>query len=202
MPSRGLIVFAAIWVVALGFGMGALHNFASTPGNPGAPLPTWPRDTRLVPSHELATLVMLAHPHCPCTGASLGELAKLMTRLKGQLVAHVVFVQPRGAAHGWGKTDIASRAEAIPGVEVHVDRDGAEARRFGAKTSGQTLVYDAGGTLRFSGGITGARGHEGDNAGEDDIVELIEHATSSQTSSRVLGCALFDANAAPAVRTP
>ena len=49
------------------------------------------------------------------------------------------------------------------------DDDGAEARRFGAETSGQTLLYDARGALAFSGGITGARGHAGDNAGRASL---------------------------------
>ncbi len=53
------------------------------------------------------------------------------------------------------------------------DDDGAEAKRFGAETSGQTLLYDERGTLAFSGGITGSRGHAGDNAGRASLLALI-----------------------------
>ena len=41
----------------------------------------------------------------------------------------------------------------------------ARRQRFGAETSGQTLLYDRDGRLLFSGGTTGSRGHDGDNAG-------------------------------------
>ncbi len=53
------------------------------------------------------------------------------------------------------------------------DADGREARHFGAATSGQTLLYDERGTLVFSGGITGARAHAGDNVGRQSLVALL-----------------------------
>ena len=50
-------------------------------------------------------------------------------------------------------------ASAIPGVIVTPDVGGRIAARLGAKTSGHVLVYDENGVLKFSGGITAARGH-------------------------------------------
>ena len=44
---------------------------------------------------------------------------------------------------------------------------------MGATTSGHVLLYDAGGVLRFAGGITDGRGHEGDNAGLDAALALL-----------------------------
>jgi len=58
-------------------------------------------------------------------------------------------------------------------VTIVTDADGAEANRFGAETSGHTLLFDFGRRLLFSGGITDSRGHTGDNAGESAIVALI-----------------------------
>jgi hypothetical protein len=58
-------------------------------------------------------------------------------------------------------------------------------------TSGQTFLYDARGTLLFSGGITGARGHAGDNAGRASIVALLNRAGAATTSTNVFGCSLF-----------
>ena len=63
-----------------------------------------------------------------------------------------------GRCHSWRS------AAAIPGVTVHVDHDGGEARRFGAETSGFVVLYDAHGELLFAGGITTGRGQAGDNA--------------------------------------
>jgi hypothetical protein len=77
-------------------------------------------------------------------------------------------------------------------VTVLDDVDGTEARRFGALTSGQVVVYDADGRLRFSGGITPARGHAGDNAGRSAIIALLEGASSASVETPVFGCSLLD----------
>jgi len=66
-----------------------------------------------------------------------------------------------------------------------------EARRFGVETSGQTLLYDAGGRLIFSGGITGSRGHAGDNAGEAALVALLTSGQADRRATSVFGCPLF-----------
>ena len=75
-----------------------------------------------------------------------------------------------------------------------IDDEGAEANRFHAATSGQTLLYDAAGLLLFSGGITGSRGHSGDNAGQAAIVSLVNSRAADLTETSVFGCPLFDPN--------
>jgi hypothetical protein len=49
-----------------------LWDFTATPGPLGAPPADWPGDTRLVRSSNGDTLVMIVHPHCSCSCASLG----------------------------------------------------------------------------------------------------------------------------------
>ena len=73
------------------------------------------------------------------------------------------------------------------------DDGGAEARAFGVETSGQTLLYDAAGKLRFNGGITGSRGHAGDNAGRKALVALIGETAPDRNGASVFGCPLFAA---------
>lgn len=73
-----------------------------------------------------------------------------------------------------------------------IDDNGAEANRFHAATSGQTLLYDAAGRLLFSGGITGSRGHSGDNAGQTAIVSLVNSGAAELTETSVFGCPLFE----------
>jgi hypothetical protein len=75
---------------------------------------------------------------------------------------------------------------------VRPDTDGREAALFGAKTSGQVLVYDGTGRLRFSGGITGGRSHSGDNPGRARVEALLLSGTLDRPISPVFGCALFD----------
>ena len=71
------------------------------------------------------------------------------------------------------------------------DADGREAKRFGVETSGQTLLYDANGRLIFSGGITGSRGHVGENAGELALISLINGGQAERNATSVFGCPLF-----------
>jgi len=75
---------------------------------------------------------------------------------------------------------------------VSVDVDGVEARRFGVATSGSTLLYDAAGNLLFLGGITGARGHSGDNAGMSAVLAGIRTGCADPDQTPVFGCSLLD----------
>jgi hypothetical protein len=134
---------------------------------------------------------MFLHPHCPCSRASLSELAILLAHASQAVCADVVFVAPRGAPADWVETDLWKSAGEISGVNRSIDRDGAQARIFGVLTSGATVVYDAGGNLLFSGGITESRGHEGDNAGVDAILSALRGGPTTFSTTRVFGCALF-----------
>src|SRR6185369_8337902 len=147
------------------------------------------------PSTDRATLVMLVHPRCPCSRVTIGELARLMTQTQDHLKAYALFVKPEGTSEDWEKTDLWRSAADIPGVEVVVD-DGKEARLFNAVTSGQTVVYDAEGRLLFSGGITGARGHSGDNPGRSAIVSLVNGGDENRSETAVFGCPLFGQHSA------
>jgi hypothetical protein len=134
--------------------------------------------------------VMVAHPHCPCTRASIAELAQIMAHAPEGVTASVLFVKPSGAGSDWDDTDLRRSAAAIPGVSVTTDDNGVEAARFGAKTSGHTLVFDRNSTLVFSGGITGTRGHAGANAGESAVLAALRQQTPMRGRTSVFGCSL------------
>jgi hypothetical protein len=186
-----LIATGVLWLFLISTGIGVLWNYESTPGVAAAAPDRWPADSRIRRAPDHPTLVMLAHPHCPCTRASIGELARLMTQAQGRVTAYVLFVKPPDFAAGWEQTDLLTSAAAIPGVTVVRDDDGVEARRFRAATSGQTVLYDAAGQLLFSGGITSARGHAGDNAGRTAIVSLLTTDEAAQRETPVFGCPIF-----------
>jgi len=184
------VLFGSLWLAGLGVGAKALWDYQSRPGAAAAPEKRWPAASRLPRDPNRATLVMLAHPQCPCTRASLGELAVLMQRLRGRVSAHVIFVRPHDVAEGWEQTDTWRAANGIPGVAVWRDQGGVEAARFAARTSGQVLLYERSGRLAFSGGITPIRGHLGDSAGQERIVSLVTTGKADAATSRVFGCAL------------
>ena len=189
-----IIAACAAWALTIGAGLGLLWAYDNAPGRAAAPPPFWPGDSRIRLSDDRATLIMLAHPHCPCTRASIRELDRLMAQAQGRVIAHVLLVKPEGAYGDWEKTDLLQSAASIPGVDVVVDDGGVEARRFHALTSGQTVLYGADGRLLFSGGITGSRGHSGDNAGRSAIVSLLNTGEAERAEAFVFGCPLFDAN--------
>lgn len=192
--ARVLLLGSISWLWVIGFGLWILWGYENTPGTAAQPPHQWPADSNISAARDHATLVVLAHPHCPCTRATIGELASIMAHSQGRLTAYVLFLKPAGFSEEWEKSDLWQSAASIPGVTVVIDDQGAEAKRFHAATSGQTLLYDAGGRLLFSGGITGSRGHSGDNAGRSAIISFVNSGAAERTESFVFGCPLFDPN--------
>jgi hypothetical protein len=184
-------LFAIGWLVSVAYGFSLFLHYDNKPGAVGATPRSWP-GARFARAMDRPTLVMVAHPRCPCTRASIDELAQIMARTQGKLVAYVLFVIPQNGGAGWEQTDLRRSAEKIPGVTVLSDVDGVEANRFGAETSGYTLLFGADGHLLFSGGITESRGHAGGNAGESAIVSLVNNRATERNSTFVFGCALVD----------
>jgi hypothetical protein len=182
--------------------MSVISRFDNRPGI-GARAPAqWPANSILARSPGRPTLVLLAHPQCDCTRASLDELGEALARAGTRPETYVLFLKPEEFSNGWEQTDSWRQAAAIPHVTVVRDDSGLEARRFGAATSGQTLLYDASGNLLFSGGITAARGHAGDNAGRSELVSLLNGGRSAppralnreqsgRDATSVFGCPLF-----------
>jgi len=193
---------ALVWATATVGGLSLLWRFDNTPGA-GAVAPTrWPADSGLARSSNGPTLLLVAHPQCSCTRASLDELSEALARARTRPKTYVLFLKPDGVSDGWEQTASWQLAASIPGVIAMRDTSGREAQLFGAATSGETLLYDADGVLIFSGGITAARGHAGDNAGRSELVSLLNHgrattaptATATQPhrdSTSVFGCPLF-----------
>ena len=181
------------WLLAATSGMAVLWAYGATPGTPAEPPRTWPTTSALVREPGRPTLLVFAHPHCPCTRATVEELDRLLASVDEMPQVQVLFAKPDGTEPAWEHTDLWSRAESIPGVSVARDDGGAEADRFGAATSGQVLLYDVAGNLRFAGGITPSRGHAGDSAGRSTLQELLASRHPPQDETPVFGCALHEA---------
>ncbi len=188
LPSWLLILWAA--VITAGF----VHflNYATTSGNTGSPGTVWPRNSRLVRDPSKPTLLLFLHPHCPCSAASIDELAHIVARCPDRAAVHVLLCRPALCPPGWEQTQLWRKAEALPGATVQCDGDGTEARRFRVSTSGHALLFDAGGRLCFSGGITRARGHRGENAGRDEIVAWLRGNSATFEQTPIFGCPLHD----------
>ena len=63
-----------------------------------------------------------------------------------------------------------------------------------------TVLYDIQGRLLFSGGITSARGHEGDSAGLQRISSLLRTGKADRSDAPVYGCSMrHEARTEPAI---
>jgi hypothetical protein len=183
--ETGTVVLAAVWLGAVVAGFAAWENYDAAPGD--SPRPAAPATT----GTGRWELVVFAHPHCPCTRASLAELADLLAESPTAPRVRVLFVRPAGAADGWEQGDTWAEAAGITGAEVACDPLGAAARRAGATTSGHVELADPGGRVAFRGGVTKARGRTGESAGRRAV---LAHLRGDQTADReapVFGCPLF-----------
>ena len=182
-----------LWLAVLAAALSILLAYDNTPGAVTHAAPAaWPAESSLSRVPGRPTLIMLVHPKCPCSRASVGELAVLLAHAPASLTTYVLFHKPAGAPADWHATDLWQNASTIPGVTVRLDEGGTEAKRFGAATSGHTLLYDADGRLQFTGGITASRGHSGDNLGRSTILALLQDRPVQRHWTSVFGCSLHE----------
>ncbi len=175
-----------------------MARYSATAGESASAPETWPALSGLVRETDKPTLIVLVHPRCACSQATASELARLLARVPGRANAIVVFVKPPGVSdhEAWDNSDLRRTVEKIAGVHVVDDELGVEAGRFHAVTSGQTLLYGTDGELLFNGGLTTARGHEGDSAGKTALEALLgsdlaSASVAKKMHTRVFGCGLF-----------
>lgn len=161
------------------------------PGDPGAPPTDWPAGTALRLGRDAPTLVMLAHPQCPCTVAALEGLEGLLQDGRRRGRVYVVLTIPPGAPRGFEEGAVLDRARRLVDVTVVVDRGGSETARFGARTSGHVLAFDPAGRRRFAGGVTPGRGHRGDAPGLRAL-EAVLLGEAAEPDAPVFGCPLAE----------
>ncbi len=196
-------IAACSWMLILVFGAVPLWIYGATSGPDAEALRRWPSDSGIAHLPGKATLLVFAHPKCPCTAATLTELRAVLSRFAAGLDAVMVFVQPDGVSEEWCHDDLWRSASAIPDLRRAIDPGGREAQRFGARTSGHVMLYSADTELLFSGGITHARGDAGDDAHAKLLIDAIltgrpPHPLGSSTADRVplhapvFGCLLME----------
>src|SRR5687768_11828955 len=112
------------WLLAVSAGMAIVFTYSGRAAPPATPVLTWPADVTLAHAPDKPILVMLVHPHCPCTRASISELAQIVTVASGAATFHVLFMQPAGVGDEWLRSDTYARASSLPGVVVTPDPGG------------------------------------------------------------------------------
>ena len=193
VAQRNLLLIALMGssAVATLYGLRALIGFDQTPGvRTEAPV-RWPVPSAIQRASDSPTLLVFAHPFCGCTAATLGELARISARRSAkspQPAITILFARPKGS--GWRTSPLWDNARRLAGANIIWDEEGREASRFGVRTSGEVLLYDRHGDLLFHGGVTGSRGHAGDNDGADRLMAALDSGQPAKTAHLVFGCAL------------
>lgn len=191
-PTMWRQIYAKLaWALILACGFGGLITYQMRAGAPAIAPDIWPADADLPFDSQRYNLVMFAHPKCPCSEASLEELKVILTQRRDEMKSTICFFDPEGASADWTQTSLVRAARSIPGVNVVMDRKGSIAGKFGALTSGQILMFDGQGHRVFAGGITGSRGHAGDNRGRSLVLALAKNEVCGAAGlTPVYGCAL------------
>jgi hypothetical protein len=185
------IIAGVVWLSLLASGFTFLLTYSNKPGAAGSVSKKWPSKSSIRKNSENFTLLLFAHPKCPCTSATASELERLLASIHEKPISTYVFLySPADAPESWSNTTLREKFEGIPNVKVIVDTDGVEAGKFGAMTSGQTFLYSKDGSLLFKGGITESRGHEGDNAGREAIASFVLDGKSAISQTPVFGCSI------------
>src|SRR6266853_1595711 len=95
-----------LWLAAVALGMRLILIYDFTPGLQAKHLSTWAPNTSLKLAPSKATLILIAHPRCPCTRASIAELARIMARVQTRVEANVLFYKPANFSTEWEKTEL------------------------------------------------------------------------------------------------
>ena len=189
MSGRRALVLAGLGMAAIATlaGAAALIDFDTAPGVSPKPPAVWPQRSKVARSEGSRQLVVIAHPLCDCTAATLQELSKI-----SGITLSVLFFRP-DAHSGWLEGRAWERVRQLSGATAQWDDGGREARLFGSVTSGSVLLYGKSGELLFHGGITASRGHTGQNVGLSELERAIQTGVPSTASTPVFGCSLLTA---------
>ena len=187
---RSPLLLVTVWGLSVSVGLFGMIQHESTPCGIASAPPNLPVDAKIQSIEGHSNLLVFVHPYCPCSNATISELERIVARTPEHLTTNVIFWHPRNMSQDWHQTSLWKRAKQIPGVHVLDDVDGILTHQYQVKTSGQALLYDTEGRLRFTGGITPARAHSGDNLGCDAILAI---ANSREQSNQLLcqQCAVF-----------
>jgi hypothetical protein len=188
-PRRFFAVAGSIvWLVVLSSSLFALSAFGRLAGHSGVPSVSF--QSQLFRSGEKQILIVAVHPRCPCTRATVSELAKIIAHAKNNIDLKALVYIPSDATREWTDTSSIGRLREL-GFAIILDPKGKIAEQLGAETSGHVLLYRQNGELALSGGITAGRGHEGDNPAKDRLLRALEAAEHSPTIfTAIYGCSL------------
>ena len=174
-----------------------LHAYGGAPASLDEVADDWPHELSIEHATDARTLLFFVHPRCPCTSASIDELASLLQSLREEHrpEVRVVVRMPTGvdgddaSTNDWSDSRLRTRLAKLASAPLIDDQGGELALRFGATASGVVLLYDSNGACCYRGGITSSRGHRGPSLARRTLRSILE-GTVATGRAPVFGCAL------------
>lgn len=185
-----LIVLCGIWFTVTMCGFWKALEYERSAAHVATPPDEWPVVGAPTRDPARPTLLLFVHPKCPCTRATLRELDRLLARQPGQLTVYAIFLRPETVSPGWEQTELWTYACEIPGVRAIADERDKWRKMFQMSSSGECLLYGRNGKLRFHGGITAGRGHEGYSESQTLLNAAISPESAPLRRTAVFGCGL------------
>lgn len=170
---RFRILLVTLTLVGLGAGYLTWMLYECSPGQAARPPARYPE------KGELPRLLLFLHPRCPCSRATLHELARL--RPQKVPLEIVLSQQPPPEV-------LADLQSSFPEAQLVADPEGRHRELYQVWTSGQLIGYDAQGRLGFRGGITASRGQRGPSLGQAQLLAWLQGQPIQE--STVYGCPL------------
>ena len=93
--SFGLLI---VWGLVIGSGMLLFEIYSFQPGQAGSPPAWWPEESLIPRDADRSTLLIFLHPRCPCSQASVEELAYILSQTRRRVTPHALLFSP---THPW-----------------------------------------------------------------------------------------------------
>lgn len=187
-----LKVLGMLWIACAATAYAHLARFENTPGIEDPTPLEWPMNSAIALEEDRATILMTVNPHCECSRESLAQLLKSLGESESNAALILLFVTPQRQKEAITTLPLWKEASLLPRARLIQDFDGREAKLFGANTSGHVIAYSPDGKLRFSGGMTAARGHAGDSVGSRALTDFLKNGVASRSSAPTFGCHLHE----------
>src|SRR5216117_3490416 len=147
-----------LWLALIGGGDAWLLRYSFAAGKASTAPSTIPPSMASPVNSGRPQLLLALHPRCPCSRATVSELAKILSRAPNASDVTVLMYRPADEPDRWLEGVLLDRCRRM-NCRIRPDPDGRLAAALGSLTSGGVALYDANGQLRYQGGITAARGH-------------------------------------------
>jgi hypothetical protein len=192
LPNGRVALLFALW---LGLGAAGYFHFCRYELTAGQSLPApevMPPGLPGAMGNSDFYLLTALHPRCPCSRATVNELARAVADSSVSVSVTVLMFKPDNEPDAWIQGPLLNRCRRM-GFKVVPDPAGRLAKSLGQLTSGGVLLYDHDGRLQYHGGITPARGQEGASVGRSAVVGAL-HGCTATKSGPVFGCPIFEAS--------